>query len=73
VAVNAANRKEVTFTFTADSGPKVEIAYEEEVKVESGVVAAVKTEVDMQVKEELVDVQVKEEPLDMQVKEEPGA
>jgi endonuclease-3 len=57
VAVNPANRKEINFNF-ADAGPKVEIAYEEEVKV--------KAEAELQEGETLVKleetVEVKQEP-----------
>jgi hypothetical protein len=57
VAVNAGNRKQVAYTFTAEDEvngrPKVEIAYEEDVKVE-----AVKME-----PTEGVEPTVKEEPV----------
>lgn len=57
MAVNAGNRKQVAYTFTAEDEvngrPKVEIAYEEDVKVE-----AVKME-----PTEGVEPTVKEEPV----------
>lgn len=66
VAVNAANRKEVAFTFTADAegsgGAKVEIGYEEELKLKDEVKEERMEEV-IQVKAEEVTTVVKEEPL----------
>ena len=77
VAVNAANRKEVAVSFTADGGPKIEIGYEEEVKVEDGngvqveSERGVKVETDSEVNaaaENEVKVEVKEEVVEPVVK-----